>query len=203
MSQAVVPFVATVVLAFVVYRWASYELPRDRQLSTGAVNALLALFILVTLLMVVAALGGFGRFYDSGVVAVSAGASVAAAGSALPAAAVWALGSREQLLWVQFDAVVSRGPYRYTRHPFYLGWTAALLGIAAAGATGPGLTIAVIAGVLLVGLARSEERFLLEELGADYERYRRRTRARFGRCPDPPGWPSPTDHPHLPCSYGP
>jgi protein-S-isoprenylcysteine O-methyltransferase Ste14 len=189
MSQGLIPLVATAAFAFVVYRWASDDLGRERRLSGGAANALLALIVLVTSLVLLSALGGVGRFYEWGTVAVALGTLLAVAGAALAAAAVWALGSRERLLGMRFDAVVSWGPYRFARHPFYLGWTAALLGAATAGATGPGLAIAVLVGVFLFGLARNEERFLLEELGADYESYRRGTAGLFGRRQDARGVP--------------
>lgn len=80
---------------------------------------------------------------------------------------------RERLLGMLFDIEVTRGPYRYARHPFYLGWIAALLGTAIAGAPGAVLTVAILVGVSLARVARTEERFLLEELGNEYATYRR------------------------------
>lgn len=181
MSQAVVPFVATVVFAFAVYRWTSDELGRERRLSPGAGNALVVLFVLLTSLVLVSSLGGAGRLHGGGGVALVLGSLLAAAGAALAGAAVWALGSRERLVGMLVDVVVADGPYRYARHPFYLGWTAALLGTAIAGASGAGLTVALFVGVSLARLARNEERFLLEELGDQYGRYRRQTPTIVGR----------------------
>jgi protein-S-isoprenylcysteine O-methyltransferase Ste14 len=181
MSQALVPLVATVAFAFVVHRWVADELGRERRLSAGAGVALVALFVLLTSLVLVTALGGVERVHAGDPVAVGLGVLLTAGGVALAGGAVWALASRERLLAKRFDAVVSTGPYRYGRHPFYLGWTAALLGMAIAGGTGVGLTISLLVGIALAGVARGEERFLIEELGREYECYRRRTPALIGR----------------------
>ena len=181
MSQAFVPLVATVAFAFVVHRWVADELGRERRLSGAAGTALVALFVLLTSLVLVTALGGVERFHGGDSMAVGIGLLLTAGGGALAAGAVWGLGSRERLLAQRFDAVVSTRPYRYGRHPFYLGWTAGLLGMAIAGGTGVGLAISLLVGVALTGVARSEERFLIEELGREYESYRRRTPALIGR----------------------
>ena len=181
MSQALVPLVATAAFAFAVHRWVADELGRERRLSAGAGVALLALIVLLTSLVVVTAVGGVQRFHGGDRVAVGLGLLLTTSGVILAAGAVSALASRERLLAMRFDAVVSNGPYRYGRHPFYVGWTTALLGIAIAGGTSLGLTIALLVGIALAGVARSEERFLIEELGRDYEGYHRRTPALIGR----------------------
>jgi protein-S-isoprenylcysteine O-methyltransferase Ste14 len=71
--------------------------------------------------------------------------------------------------------LIETGPYEYVRHPIYTGLIIALLATAASEAT----PVAVLGAVLIaLGLwlkARTEERFLLTELGPDaYESYRRR-----------------------------
>jgi len=72
-------------------------------------------------------------------------------------------------------AVCGAGPYRYVRHPFYLSYMVAFLGVAVAF---PSL---VVSGVcllnigLLVYMAMDDERVLLgSTLGADYRAYRAR-----------------------------
>jgi protein-S-isoprenylcysteine O-methyltransferase Ste14 len=73
--------------------------------------------------------------------------------------------------------LVQRGPYAIVRHPIYSGLVLALLGSA--------LFIGEVRGLLAVALAfagwlvksRTEERFMLERFGAEYEHYQQRTRA--------------------------
>ena len=71
--------------------------------------------------------------------------------------------------------VVDTGPYALVRHPIYTGLIVGLLATAAADGTAPALTGAAM---MIVGLwlkARTEERFLTAELGAEaYSAYRRR-----------------------------
>jgi protein-S-isoprenylcysteine O-methyltransferase Ste14 len=73
------------------------------------------------------------------------------------------------------SAVCDLGPYRYVRHPFYLSYTVAFLGVAVA------FPSFVVSGVcllnigLFVYMARDDERVLLgSALGADYRGYRGR-----------------------------
>ena len=71
--------------------------------------------------------------------------------------------------------VVDTGPYALVRHPIYTGLIVALLATAGAEAT---VTALLGTALIIVGLwqkARSEERFLMVELGPDaYGSYRRR-----------------------------
>ena len=72
--------------------------------------------------------------------------------------------------------MIDTGPYRFVRHPIYTGVIAAG-GFTAVIEASP----AAIVGAALIGLgfwltARSEERFLRQELGAEaYDVYARRT----------------------------
>jgi protein-S-isoprenylcysteine O-methyltransferase Ste14 len=181
MREAIVPLGATAVLAFVVHRWLGDELERERRLSPAAANAALALFVLHALLTVIAALGGVLSVDAPPAPARGAGLAVAALGAALAGAALTALGSRERILAMRTDVVVRHGPYRYSRHPFYLGWTLVLLGIAVAGTSGLALGLVALLTVALVRIARGEERWLRDEMGAAYESYRKRAPAVVGR----------------------
>ncbi|MDE2283382.1 MAG: isoprenylcysteine carboxylmethyltransferase family protein [Hyphomicrobiales bacterium] len=71
--------------------------------------------------------------------------------------------------------IVDNGPYALVRHPIYTGLIIALLATAAADAT---VTALIGAALVIFGLwlkARSEERFLVTELGSDaYRSYCRR-----------------------------
>ena len=71
--------------------------------------------------------------------------------------------------------LVETGPYALVRHPIYTGIITALLATAATQATLLALLGAVLIAIGLWVKARTEERFLLAELGPDaYESYRRR-----------------------------
>lgn len=73
--------------------------------------------------------------------------------------------------------LVRRGPYRIVRHPIYTGLLIALAGTA--------LTLGLVRGFLAVPLCGfgfwlkmlMEERFMLEEFGEEYSRYRHEVRA--------------------------
>jgi protein-S-isoprenylcysteine O-methyltransferase Ste14 len=68
--------------------------------------------------------------------------------------------------------VVTKGPYRYVRHPSYTGIALILIGIALACDDVWALpVVAVLGGVGLYVRIRAEERQLNQALGEDYERF--------------------------------
>lgn len=72
-------------------------------------------------------------------------------------------------------ALITSGPFRFVRHPFYIAYSLAWL--AAPVAThGPVITVSglIAVGVYIVA-ARREERLLAAHFGDTYEQYRRRT----------------------------
>ena len=69
------------------------------------------------------------------------------------------------------------GPYRWVRHPLYLGWLLAVFG--AAHMTADRLTFAVITTVYLFIAIPWEERSLLRMFGEPYARYQRTVRWRI------------------------
>jgi protein-S-isoprenylcysteine O-methyltransferase Ste14 len=69
-----------------------------------------------------------------------------------------------------------RGPYRFVRHPLYLGWILAVFG--AAHMTGDRLAFAVMSSAYLVAAIPLEERSLLRSFGDAYADYQRRVRWR-------------------------
>lgn len=94
----------------------------------------------------------------------TAGAIIAACGEVLR---VWAAGHLEKS-----REVTSSGPYRYMRHPLYMGSTLIGIGLAIAATS---LAVAVVTGVYL-GLTlnaarRSEEAHLREKFGDAYDAY--------------------------------
>ncbi len=69
------------------------------------------------------------------------------------------------------------GPYRWVRHPIYLGWLLLVFGVPHMTATR--LAFAVISTVYLVVAVPFEERALLQTFGDEYGRYRQRVRWRL------------------------
>lgn len=69
------------------------------------------------------------------------------------------------------------GPYRWVRHPLYLGW--ALMVFGAAHMTGDRLTFAAVTTLYLVVAIPLEERSLRRAFGDDYLRYMRDVRWRM------------------------
>lgn len=76
----------------------------------------------------------------------------------------------------RLDELIQSGPYRFVRHPVYLGMTIALAGVPISLRSWPGLI-----GVFLLFLpsevyrARLEEKALLREFGARWKDYAHRT----------------------------
>ena len=75
------------------------------------------------------------------------------------------------------DALQISGPYRWVRHPLYLGWLFAAFG--AAHMTGDRLAFATISSMYLFVAVPWEERSLVRTFGEQYEGYKRRVRWRI------------------------
>lgn len=94
------------------------------------------------------------------------GLPIVLAGEALR---IWAAGHLEKA-----REVTSSGPYRWTRHPLYLGSTLLGLGFGAASNHPLIMALAVVyLALTLTAAARSEERHLESKFGEAYGRYRR------------------------------
>ena len=74
------------------------------------------------------------------------------------------------------EALQVAGPYRWVRHPLYLGWMLVVFG--AAHMTGDRLAFAAISTAYLIVAIPWEERSLLRLFGEPYARYQRRVRWR-------------------------
>ena len=68
------------------------------------------------------------------------------------------------------------GPYRWVRHPIYLGWMLIVFGVAHM--TGDRLVFAGISSLYLIVAVPWEERSLRQSFGEDYDRYTRQVRWR-------------------------
>lgn len=103
---------------------------------------------------------------------VVAGIALIAAGAGIRA---WAIGSLGRFFQYQIEIqsghqVVTRGPYRFVRHPSYTGIALAIMGFAVG--CGDVYGLLATAALMAVGLAvriRAEERQLTQALGAEYQ----------------------------------
>ena len=74
-------------------------------------------------------------------------------------------------------AVVTEGPYRFTRNPMYVGFTLMYVGISAlANALVPILLLPPVFAVMRRGVIEREERYLERKFGDEYLRYKDRVR---------------------------
>ena len=108
-----------------------------------------------------------------------AGAVLTCVGVAI---AIWARtilgGNWSGLVTVKQDhTLVRTGPYTVVRHPIYSGLTLAILGTALAIGEWRALVAAAVVFVMFLAKSRTEERFMTEEFGREYEDYRRETNA--------------------------
>jgi protein-S-isoprenylcysteine O-methyltransferase Ste14 len=75
------------------------------------------------------------------------------------------------------SALVTSGPYRYTRNPMYLGLGSVVMATAGlSGSLWPVLTLPVAVVLIVVLAIRPEERYLEERFGEAYRAYRARVR---------------------------
>lgn len=73
--------------------------------------------------------------------------------------------------------LVTRGPFRFTRNPIYLGDTLLMAGMALLTGNSWFLVMGLVAAVITTVIAiRREERHLLARFGIEFERYCQRTR---------------------------
>lgn len=95
-----------------------------------------------------------------------AGLSIAALGEAVR---VWAAGHLEKS-----REVTRSGPYRWTRHPLYVGSSIMALGIVIASRSlSLGALATIYMTVTIAAAVRAEESFLRRTFGDAYDRYRR------------------------------
>jgi protein-S-isoprenylcysteine O-methyltransferase Ste14 len=82
---------------------------------------------------------------------------------------VWAAGHLEKS-----REVTTSGPYRWMRHPLYVGSTVLALGVViAAHSHVVGVLAALYLGITITAAIRTEEAFLRRAFGDDYDRYAR------------------------------
>ena len=126
---------------------------------------------LYTLPLILAYLGpkNFGFGYDN---LVYFGLMMGFLGLILWILAMLTLGSSLAVL-PETDKLVTRGVYRYFRHPIYIGIVLTLSGLfLACGSKICLVYVLIILVPLNIFRARSEEKFLREQLGDVYQKYR-------------------------------
>jgi protein-S-isoprenylcysteine O-methyltransferase Ste14 len=96
------------------------------------------------------------------------GAGVALAG--------WAVAAADTTDLAMPDRLVTRGPYAWIRHPMYVGWTLAYVGIAVTRNDGWLGALLLPLTVLIRREARAEERALRARFGSRYDAYAIRVR---------------------------
>jgi protein-S-isoprenylcysteine O-methyltransferase Ste14 len=73
--------------------------------------------------------------------------------------------------------VVEKGPYRFTRNPMYVGFTASYFGLALlVNAAWPIVLLPVVLIVLTLAVIRREERYMQSHFGPAYDEYCQRVR---------------------------
>lgn len=123
-------------------------------------------------------LGLFGgpRIPLSRETALVAGYAVVAAGMGLTAWAAWCMGRAVLGTIEPRGRLVDQGPYRWVRHPVYLGFAIALAGVALRGRSW--LALAAVVGLFLPAMiwrARLEDQALQRAFGRRWQEYAART----------------------------
>ena len=89
------------------------------------------------------------------------------------AARVWLGNNWSGMVTLKQDhELIRSGPYRWVRHPIYTGLLLAILGSAIALGEWRGLVALVLVAVAFLRKVAIEERFLTQQFGAAYARYR-------------------------------
>lgn len=100
---------------------------------------------------------------------------ILAAAIVLPALLAFRRAATRPEPWRPATALVTEGPYRFSRNPMYLGFTLLYLGIALLfGSLWPLLFLPLVLSVMHFGVIVREEAYLERRFGDAYREYRRR-----------------------------
>ena len=84
--------------------------------------------------------------------------------------------STSRLQIIEDQKLVKDGPYKYVRHPLYLGEILRNFGFVIIFSSGIGVLFIVIGTILLLYRINIEEEMLLQAFGEDYKNYKRTTK---------------------------
>ena len=134
------------------------------------VAALIAGYVLQALFPLRMPLPSLVRWTGAGVILVSLAFGV-------PGRVAFARAGTEANPFRPSTALVTSGPYRFSRNPMYVGMTGLLVGLALITRIGWLLILLVpVLGVMHWGVVRREERYLEQKFGDLYRQYRCRVR---------------------------
>ena len=95
----------------------------------------------------------------------------------LPAVLAFRRANTSPKPWVPSTALVTTGPFRFTRNPMYLGFTFLYLGVSFwMNAAWPMLFLPIVLTVMHYGVIVREESYMTRTFGEEYSRYRARVR---------------------------
>jgi len=106
---------------------------------------------------------------------IAAAIPVLVAGEALRIASLRYLDASARGMTLRADALATGGPYRYVRHPVYIGNALLVAGVLLAGGAHQPLFLAAAAGAVALQygfIVASEDRFLADRFPSDFARYR-------------------------------
>lgn len=170
---------ATLILSLTNVRVATRHTVTVMDTSGARVRVLPPLLFLVVLVALLLVDRLVPLSLPGGAVRVTAGAALVALGLALMA---WAgrvmLGSHTTVNpWGSVSALVTSGPFRFTRNPIYLADLLVYLGVAIwVGTWWPLIAAPVLVVIVQWLVIGPEERYLTERFGGAYTAYRQRVR---------------------------
>lgn len=184
MYQVVAPYINGLWIALgVLWLLGAFSAKRAARLQSAASVLVHALLMIIAFELIFTHYLRFGiladRFVPDTALAADSGLALTACGVLFAAWARVTLGRNwSGMVTVKsHHTLVTQGPYRLVRHPIYSGITLAMLGTAlAVGEIGAlaGVAIAIVGWRLKYPI---EEKFMVEQFGAQYVEYRRHTKA--------------------------
>jgi protein-S-isoprenylcysteine O-methyltransferase Ste14 len=154
---------------------ARIEVPSQGRVSTATLLLLLAAFFGSGACAVLAARAGSWTLPFSANASRLAGGLIGFLGIALILASRLYFTFR-QAWGLDFDKLITRGVYRWSRNPQVVGWFLTYVGVAVFGRSGAALLIAVLLLLAFVPWILAEERALERRFGDEYRRYCSQTR---------------------------